>query len=183
VASYKTQAFILKRINFGEADRLITLFSKHQGKLRVLAKGVRKPTSRKSGHLELFNLVKLVLAKGKNLDIITEVELVNSFRGWRTNLTRVGVAYYLVELIERLTPEGEKNRQLFRLLEEAFTKLKDDSLIGLIRDFERKLLLESGFGIPKRLENAPGSLVVYLEEIAEKKIKSRQVLKRIKDGR
>ena len=114
--TYKTEAIVLSRRNFGEADKILTIFTKHYGKIRALAKGVRRMKSRKGGNVELFNQVSLVLAKGKNLDIITEVELKNSFRFWRQNLNRVGVAYYLVELVESLTPEGQANRFAYRLL-------------------------------------------------------------------
>lgn len=181
MSSYKTEAIILSRSNFGEADRLLTIFSKHYGRMKVLAKGVRKIISRKGGSLELFNHVALVLAKGKNLDIITEVEVRNSFRSWRQNLTRVGVAYYLAELVNRLTPEGQKNQLVFFYLGDFLGRLKKDPLSQLIREFEESLLEESGFGIPPNLENQPGSLSGYIEEIIERKLKSKEVLKRIKD--
>lgn len=181
MSSYKTEAIILSRRNFGEADRLLTVFSKHYGRIKVLAKGVRKVTSRKGGSLELFNHVSLVLAKGKNLDIITEVEVRNSFRGWHQNLTRVGVAYYLAELVNRLTPEGQRNQLVFSCLGDFLGRLKKDPLPQLIREFEESLLEESGFGIPPALRNQPGSLSGYIEEIIERKLKSKEVLKRIKD--
>lgn len=182
MASYKTEAIILSRINLGEADRIITLFSKHYGKLKVLAKGVRKIHSRKGGNLELFNQVKLVLAKGKNLDIITEVELVQAFAKWRKNLTRVGVAYYFTELIDKLTAEEQENQEVYNLLKEFLSRLSEKDLVKLIRQFEEKLLDHLGFGLPAAVRSQPGSLADYLEEITERQLKSKEVLKKIKYG-
>lgn len=86
--TYKTEGIILKRINLGEADKIITLYSRHYGKIRCIAKGIRNITSRKGGNLELFNRVAIFLAKGKNLDIITEVQLLDSFSGFRQDLKK-----------------------------------------------------------------------------------------------
>ncbi|KKR32290.1 MAG: repair protein RecO protein, partial [Candidatus Gottesmanbacteria bacterium GW2011_GWC2_39_8] len=84
--TYKTEGIILRRINFGEADRLITIFSKHYGKQKVLGKGVRKIKSRRAPHLELFNRSVIFLHRGKNFDIITEAQTINSFSDLRKDL-------------------------------------------------------------------------------------------------
>lgn len=179
---YKTEAVILSRVNFGEADKLLTLFSKHYGKLKALAKGVRRVSSRKGGSLELFNHVGLVLARGKNLDIITEVDLKNSFRIWRKDLIRVGLAYYLVELVDKLTAEGQKNQQVFFLLKRVLAGLEGKDLVSLVRQFEEAVLKELGFGVPTGLRAKKGSLSDYIEEIIERKLKSKEVLRKIKYG-
>ena len=75
---YRTEAVVLRRQDLGEADRLLTVYSLDRGKLKVVAKGVRRPTSRKAGHLEPFTRVKLLLARGRELDIIERGE----FRGF-----------------------------------------------------------------------------------------------------
>ncbi|HFQ94137.1 MAG TPA: DNA repair protein RecO, partial [Anaerolineae bacterium] len=74
--TFRTEAIVIKRRNFGEADRLLTLFSREQGKIRAIAKGARKPQSRKTGHVELFMRSKFLMAKGKDLNIITQAEMV-----------------------------------------------------------------------------------------------------------
>jgi len=184
MASYKTEAIILKRINFSEADKILTIFSKHYGKIHVLAKGVRKINSRKGGNLELFNQVNLFLAKGRNLDIITEVELQDSFKSWRRNLIRVGVAFYLTELVDKLTAESQQNVGVFSLLRRSLLAIGDrTSLSELIREFEEKMLDGLGFGVPKQLRDKPGSLSDYIEEVVEKRLKSKDVLKRIQYGK
>ncbi|MFQ5342424.1 MAG: DNA repair protein RecO, partial [Anaerolineae bacterium] len=113
---YRTPAIVLKRQDFGEADRILTLFTPAHGKLRVIAKGVRKTTSRKSGHVELFTYSNLLIAKGRNLDIVTQAEMIRPFRGLRQELPRISYAYYIAELVEKFTKEDDENRPLFDLL-------------------------------------------------------------------
>ena len=69
---YRTEAIILRRADLGEADRLLTIFTPGRGKLRVVAKGARKPTSRKSGHVELFTRSNLLIARARELDIVSQ---------------------------------------------------------------------------------------------------------------
>ena len=76
VRSYRTQAIVLGHIEYGEADRILKLFTFEQGKITAIAKGVRKIRSRKAGHLEPFTRVNLFLAKGRNMDIITQAETI-----------------------------------------------------------------------------------------------------------
>jgi DNA repair protein RecO (recombination protein O) len=174
--SYKTEGIVLKRINFGEADRLLTLYSKHYGKIRVLAKGVRRVTSRKGGNLEIFNHVSLFLIHGRNLDLLTEAQVINPYKSWRKELKKIGLAYYLCELVDKLTPEGQENQVVFALLRDSLGLIDEKKPLALIRDFEEELLDELGFGVPLALKRRPGSLKAYIESIIEAKIKSPKIL-------
>ncbi|MCJ7793073.1 MAG: DNA repair protein RecO, partial [Candidatus Marinimicrobia bacterium] len=89
----KTEGIILKRSNYGEADRILTIYTKHYGKIKAMAKGVRRITSRKGGNVELFNQATLFLYKGRNLDLLTEVQVTKTFKEWRRNLKKVATAY------------------------------------------------------------------------------------------
>ncbi len=91
---YSTEGVVLLRRNFSEADRIINIYSKHYGKISVIAKSVRKIKSKKRGSLEVFSHIKFSAARGKNLDIITEVETINSFESIRKDLSKVAVAYF-----------------------------------------------------------------------------------------
>lgn len=175
----KTEGIILKRINFSEADRILTIYTKHYGKIRVLAKGVRKTASRKGGNVEAFNLVALFLVKGKNLDLVSEAEVVNSFRSWRKNLRKVGVAYYFAEIVDKLTPDGQANQAVFSLLKGFLTRLGKENEFQLVRPFEEQLLEELGFGVPEAVKRASGSLRGYIESIVERKINSPKILKQL----
>ncbi len=112
---YRTEAVIIRRSDFGEADRLLTLITP-LGKRRVVAKGARKTTSRLAGHIELFTHASLLLAVGRNLDIITQSMILHGFDQLRGDLRRIGAAYYAAELIDRLTEEDDENRPAFELL-------------------------------------------------------------------
>ena len=176
--TYKTECFILRQRPFGETDRLLTVYSKHYGKIHCLAKGVRRLKSRKAGALELFSLSNLFFAKGKNLDLITEAVLVNNFSFWRQNLARVGVAFYFVELVDKLNAEEQPNRQVFDLLEKNFLRLKDEKLTSLVQEFEKGLLTVLGFGVPENRHRS-GSLRDYIEEVIERPINTPRIVKQL----
>ncbi len=144
---YRVEAIILKRMDFGEADRLLTLLTPNLGKVRAIAKGARKPSSRKSGHVELFSHSALLLAKGRDLDIITQADTIEAFMPLRANLDRLGYAYYLGELIDRFSEEGSENTFLFDLLLHALRWLQDDNIPTdlLARFFELRLLQNVGY--------------------------------------
>ena len=177
MAGYRTEGVILKRTNFGEADKLLTFFSKHVGKTKLLAKGVRKTKSRKGGNLELFNWVKIYVAKGRNLDLITEVELINPFKKWRKNLGRVAVAYHFCELVDKLTAEGAKNREVFEFLVSSLEKLGTEKDLEQLRsNFEVKLLEELGFW-PRGKSVEKVDLHGYIEKLMEKRLNSKKIFK------
>jgi DNA repair protein RecO (recombination protein O) len=143
---YRTEAIILRRQVFGEADRLLTLYTPGLGKIRVLAKGVRKPTSRKAGHVELFTHATLLIAKGKSLDIVTQADTIDAFMPLRNDLARASCAYYLAELVDKSTEEGEENRRLFDLLLRGLFWLCEDEDTDLIlRYFDLGLLDYVGY--------------------------------------
>jgi DNA repair protein RecO (recombination protein O) len=104
---FRVEAIVLKRSDYGEADRLLTLYTPDLGKLRAIAKGARKPSSRKSGHVELFTHCALLIAKGRHLDIVTQADTLDAFAPLRENLDRLGFAYYLAELVDQFSVEGD----------------------------------------------------------------------------
>lgn len=143
---YRTEAIVLRRQAFGEADRLLTLYTPGLGKIRVLAKGVRKPTSRKAGHIELFTHSRLLIAKGKSLDLVTQADTVNAFLPLRVDLGRTSHAYYLAELVDGFTEEGEENRRLFELLLNSLSWLAEAEDTALVlRYFDLRLLDYVGY--------------------------------------
>jgi DNA repair protein RecO (recombination protein O) len=143
---YRTEGIVLRRHDFGEADRLLTVFTPWLGKIRILAKGVRKPTSRKAGHVELFTYSKLLVAKGRSLDIVTQAETINPFLPVKGELGRTSCAYYVAELVDRFTAEGEENKRLFDLLLNALGWLGEAEDTGLVlRYFELQLLDCAGY--------------------------------------
>jgi len=158
---YRTEAIVLRRTDFGEADRLLTAFTPERGKLRLVAKGARKPSSRKSGHVELFSHGQFMVAVGRNLDIITQAETLEPYLPLREDLLRTTYAYYVAELADAFTAEQDENRPLFELLKDAFGWVcAADDLPLAARYYELHLLGLAGYqpqlfvcgGCKKRLE-------------------------------
>jgi len=114
--SYRTHSVVLKRRDHADADRLLTVFTPNDGKIELLAKGARKTSSRKAGHLELFSHSSLLVAKSRTWDIITEATTVESFRHIRENLDNFGHAAYTCELIDCFTQADDENKELWELL-------------------------------------------------------------------
>lgn len=143
---YRTEGIVLRRSDFGEADRLLVLFTPDYGKLRVLAKGVRKVPSRKAGHVEPFMRSQFLLARGRDLDIVTQVETLDTYQGVRGELERTTFAYYLVELVDAFGEEGGENQALYHLLAESLGRLAaGDDPAMLARFFELRLLTYVGY--------------------------------------
>lgn len=143
---YRTNSLILGRADFGEADRLLTVFTPDRGKLRLLAKGARKITSRKAGHIELFMLTDMLIAQGRTWDIISQVEIVEPYLILREDLDKTSHAYYMAELVDRFTEEHDANAPLFELMVLTLARLEqvEDAFVTL-RYFELHLLSLTGF--------------------------------------
>lgn len=145
--SLRAEAIVLRHSDYGEADRLLTLYTREHGKVRAVAKGARKIASRKAGHLEPFTHVKLQLAKGRDLLIVTQAETINVFMQLRDDLTRTSLAAYVVELLDRFVPDEETaDSSLFRLLVETLSRLTSEKYPWLaVRFYEMRLLDFLGF--------------------------------------
>lgn len=143
---YRCEAIVLSRIDFGEADRIVTVFSRQHGKLRVVAKGARRPLSRLGPHLEYFCRSQLMLVKGRDLDIVTGAETLNAHLGLRGDLDAYGHASHLVELVSRLTEERQENVVVFDLLAGSLQLLNEGiDPYHVTRHFELALLNHLGF--------------------------------------
>ena len=122
--SFRLEAVVLRHADWGEADRLLSLYSRERGKVRAVAKGARRIKSRKAGHLEPFTRVVLQLAKGRDLPIVTQAEAQETYLPLRENLLLTGYASYVVELLDRFTYEEESgNYSIFHLLVETLGRL------------------------------------------------------------
>ena len=144
--NYQTEAIIIKKVKLGEADRILTLYTPHLGKLQGVAKSVRKPKSKLAGHLELLTHSQVSLARGRNIDTITGSQTINSFVPLKTDLWLSSCALYVIELVEQFAPEHMENYPLFQLLRDTLLRLCQgiDTTITL-RYFEMQLLAESGY--------------------------------------
>lgn len=145
--SFRTDALILKRRDFGEADRLLTILTPRYGKLDVIAKGARKPTSTKTGHVELYTRTDLLIHRGRDLGLAVQAEVLEPYLELRENLQRGAYASYTAELMDRFAPNDEEGAgALFALLDDTFGRLCHDPDPRLaVRYYEVRLLDEVGF--------------------------------------
>jgi DNA repair protein RecO (recombination protein O) len=142
----RAEVVVLRHTDWGEADRLLVLYSREAGKLRAVAKGARKLRSRKAGHLEPFTRVKLMLARGRDFWIVTQAETVDAYLPLREDLMRTGYAAYVIELLDRFTYEEGENRALYQLLTDTLERISmlPDSFVA-VRYYEIRLLDLLGF--------------------------------------
>ena len=146
---YKTEAIVLRSMDLGEADRVLTMLTPRLGKLRVIAKGIRRPRSRLGGGLEPFSDVQLVLAVGRTWDVVTQVTLEDPHLGLRNDLHSTAAAWYVVELADRFCEERADSHAAFVLLAQALAALDAPSALVsrevVARWFELHLLDAMGF--------------------------------------
>jgi len=144
--TYQTEAIIIRKIKLGEADRILTLYTPHLGKIRAVAKGVRRPRSKLAGHLELLTYSQVSLARGRNLDTIIGSQTINSFLTLKSDLELISYALYATELIDQFTADDVENHPLFRLLLETMEHLCQGGAHELaLRYFELHLLNLVGY--------------------------------------
>ncbi len=121
--SLKVEGIVLRHRDWGESDRMLTLFTRELGKVQALAKGVRKVRSRKAGHVEPFSRVTMLLARGRSFYILTQAEAVNLHSALRDDLILIGYASYIVELLDRFTHDEEQQNLFYRLLANSLARL------------------------------------------------------------
>ncbi len=144
--TYRTEGVVIRQMPLGEADRILTLCSPDMGKVRAVAKGVRRTKSRLGGHLELLNRASVSVAIGRNLDTISEALAISTFGGIRDDLGRVSRAMYVAELVDTFSMEGNGNRGIYHLLLNTLLWLeRADNQDLLMRWFEMRLMECSGY--------------------------------------
>jgi DNA repair protein RecO (recombination protein O) len=142
---YTTDAIVLSRFDLGEADRVLTLITPAGGKLKAIAKGIRKPTSRIGGSLEPFAELNVALARGRTFDVVTQVSVGHAWLRLRDDLESAATAWYLAELADRSLEERHAAEPLYTLLRRAYELLDAGMAPGRVaRWFEMHLLDELG---------------------------------------
>lgn len=127
MALYKTRGIVLGSRPFDESAKLVTFLTKDHGKIVVIAKGAKRPTSKFGGRLETFTYADLLLAKGRSLDILSQMEVRESFQKIRENPAWLNLAFYFIKIVEASSLQGHKNEQLFKLLLASFKKIIDNN--------------------------------------------------------
>ena len=142
---YKTPAIVLRHRKIGDTDMVLTLYTANIGKTEAVAKGVRKAKSRMAGHVEPLMHATFMLAKGKTLDVVTQVATIESFAGLRDDLDRLSRAVYACELLDRFTELHAENFALYKLLIDTLRRIETREDCGTpMREYEMALLVEAG---------------------------------------
>ena len=143
---YKCSAIVLRQRKLGEADKIVTLYTAEFGKVDAVAKGVRRIKSRLAGHVEPLRHGSFMLARGRNLDIVTQVQSIESFQVLRDDLSKLSYALYAAELMDRATELRAENFDLYRLLLDTLRRFTErDDLERILRYYEMRLLMQLGY--------------------------------------
>lgn len=132
-------------MNFGEADRILTVITEKFGKIKAIARGVRKGKSKLAGHLEPFMLLDMQLYEGKTFYTVTGSVIKSEFPLIHTELKKTSQAFYLAELVDKFMPDHQRSDEIFNLLLKALEYLDVDEKNLLLRIFELKIIEASGF--------------------------------------
>jgi DNA repair protein RecO (recombination protein O) len=146
VSLYHERGVVLRTHKLGEADRIITFLTQGRGKVRAVAKGVRKTKSRFGGRLEPASHVQLLLYEGRELDIVTQVESIDHYRGLREDFERLARAISMLEAADQVAVERQANTRLYRMLVGALQALADRDTPLVVPAFFLKVLSLEGYG-------------------------------------
>lgn len=150
--NYTTQAINLKSHNLNESDKIISMYSRDHGIIRCVAKGVKKPTSKLGGRMDMLIANKLFIAKGKNLDIVCQAESVDHFKPIRKNITKLTYSIYLAELINTFGMEHDSNSSsiydiFFESLKNISLAQKNEEILWIVIRFQLKLMQLIGYAV------------------------------------
>ena len=148
--SYQTNAINIHSYNLSENDKIVVMYSKENGIIRCVAKGVKKPKSKLGGRMDLLINNNLVLSKGKNLDVVSQAEVLNGFKNIRLDFTKLGLAMYCAELISIFGVENDPNSEtIYKLILDTLGKIDSTSgksnLLPIVMDFQLKLMQITGY--------------------------------------
>lgn len=175
--TYSDEGIVLARRNFGEADRILSIYTKSHGRISAIAKGIRKTTSKKRGHLEIFSYIRFQIAEGHGIGILTEAETLNNFEIVRKDLKKVSLAYFFTEVIGKITHEHERNDGIFELILSYLEKLQFETQLRSLRiSFILELLTITGFWPKGKALLNPDE---KLEEVIERSINSIRVGRKV----
>lgn len=175
------EGIVLKHFNLGETDQIITFFTRSQGKLPLLARGIRKSNSKRAGSLDLFSLVKARAVSGRGqLDTLTEVQLLVSHQNWKKHLGRIALAYELCEIVDKLTPDNQPHPEVFDILHDSLSRIGtlgndwQQEISGWILDIVKEL----GFW-PKH-QSFTGDIYELVESVAQRPLQSPKLMEKLR---
>lgn len=141
---YRDRAIVLRTHKLGESDRIISMMSEGRGKIRAVAKGVRKTRSKFGARLEPTSHIALQLHEGRNLDLVTQVETIDQFHTLRDDIDTLRRAVSMLEVVDQVSQEGEPDPKLYKMLVGALRTLAERQQPLVVPAFFCKLLAHEG---------------------------------------
>lgn len=141
----KTEAFIFKKKILLNKDLLVFFFTKDLGKILVLAKGVRKITSRRSSFLETGNLVNVILNRKNDQYYLKEINLISGFYNIKSNKNKINLIYQLFYVLDKILPENQKEEDVYKLTKSFFIKINQIETNKIIYQFLNKIFIKLGY--------------------------------------
>ncbi len=178
--NFRTEGIIIRRRDFKDADRILTVLTKDHGKIAVRASGIRRIPSKRSPHVELLNHCVLGLYQGNKFPVLTEAQTLDSFSPIKENFHKIGLAYHLCELVDGLCAENQESRQVFGLVQTTLTRLaNEENEVALVRDFQTELLALLGFWNRQEFLAKEMDMDHFVENILERKLKSKSIFAKL----
>lgn len=144
--TYSASAIVLRRIDLGEKDRIMTIYTREQGKLAAVAKGARGPASKLAGSSEPFTYCRFFIATGRDLDVLTQADIKESFPNVKHSISGIAYAVYLMELVNSFVDDRQPNPELFDTLLSAMYIMESGADPEITaRYFELQLLAILGY--------------------------------------
>ncbi|MEK7592951.1 MAG: DNA repair protein RecO [Patescibacteria group bacterium] len=176
---YRAEGVIIHRRSYGEADRFLTIFTKHHGKIRVLAKGIRKITSKRAPHLDTLSIVSLVVYTGKSIDTVGECARLSKQFSFTSDLSKVSFSYYVCELVDALTALNIANENQYFMFLKTLQKIElargRSELYQIVYEFALSLLISLGF-LPGGSEVKSDGINQFIESVIERRLKTVRLL-------
>jgi DNA repair protein RecO (recombination protein O) len=123
VPTYQADAIVLHRLDYGDADRIVTLLTREHGKLAAIAKGARRSRARTGSSLDLFGRSRMMLAKGRNLDVVAQVEHRGDVRNIVGNVQRTAYACLVAEVVDKVLEDRHPVDDVFDLVAQTIDRL------------------------------------------------------------
>lgn len=178
---HKVEGIVIRRTKSGEADRIVVFFTPSLGKVRAIGKGLRRIKSKRAPHLEIFSVVQTILVENRLHNYyIAEVELINGFSGLRKDYRKITIAYHLCEIVDKMLPEKEKNKDLYYIFLDTLLNLNENQNTiesrTIVRKFVYNLLYKLGYLKEEEKHYTYSQLIFEIENIIEKPLKTLRLL-------
>lgn len=175
----KDTGYIIRRFNTQEADKYITILTQNNGKIDVLAKGIRKLSSKRAPNLELLNKISFqAVGKGQGSRLVlTEVNLVKTHTGLKSTLEQMKVLFTICELVSVLCPANQRQEDIFRLIDTTLNELTTERYQFAIQSFQIKLLSSLGYWDARHAFVDAADVQNFTESVMERKIRSSEFFK------